>query len=99
MPQNARLVICGDGSERQALEAAARANNIVDQVVFTGYLDKPELALAGFDIFAMSSDTEQMPYGLLEAMSAGLPVAATDVGRHQDDRLRPEPPLHRQCRR
>ena len=28
----------------------------------------------------MSSDTEQMPYGLLEAMSAGLPVAATDVG-------------------
>jgi glycosyltransferase involved in cell wall biosynthesis len=79
-PQNARLVICGDGSERQALEAAARANNIVDQVVFTGYLDRPERALAGFDIFAMSSDTEQMPYGLLEAMSAGLPVAATDVG-------------------
>jgi glycosyltransferase involved in cell wall biosynthesis len=79
-PQNARLVICGDGSERQALEAAARGDNIVDKVVFTGYLDKPELALAGFDIFAMSSDTEQMPYGLLEAMSAGLPVAATDVG-------------------
>jgi glycosyltransferase involved in cell wall biosynthesis len=79
-PQNARLVICGDGSERAALEAAARSNNIAGQVVFTGYLAKPELALAGFDIFAMSSDTEQMPYGLLEAMSAGLPVAATDVG-------------------
>lgn len=79
-PQNARLVICGDGSERPALEAAARANNIADRVIFTGYLAKPELALAGFDIFAMSSDTEQMPYGLLEAMSAGLPVASTDVG-------------------
>ena len=79
-PQNARLVICGDGSERQALEAAARANGIADKVLFTGYLAKPELALAGFDIFAMSSDTEQMPYGLLEAMAAGLPVAATDVG-------------------
>ncbi|MDB5394200.1 MAG: glycosyl transferase, group 1 [Rhodospirillales bacterium] len=79
-PQNARLVICGDGSERAALEAAARANNIVDRVIFTGYLAKPELALAGFDIFAMSSDTEQMPYGLLEAMSAGLPVVSTDVG-------------------
>jgi glycosyltransferase involved in cell wall biosynthesis len=79
-PQNARLVICGDGSARARLEAAARANGIADKVLFTGYLAKPELALANFDIFAMSSDTEQMPYGLLEAMSAGLPVAATDVG-------------------
>jgi glycosyltransferase involved in cell wall biosynthesis len=78
--RNARLVICGEGAVRQDLEATARANNIADRVVFTGYLSKPELALAGFDIFAMSSDTEQMPYGLLEAMSAGLPVAATDVG-------------------
>lgn len=79
-PRNARLVICGDGAVRPELESIARANNIADRVVFTGYLAKPELALANFDIFAMSSDTEQMPYGLLEAMSAGLPVAATDVG-------------------
>ena len=79
-PRSARLVICGEGSERPALEATARANNIAERVIFTGYLAKPELALAGFDIFAMSSDTEQMPYGLLEAMSAGLPVVSTDVG-------------------
>ena len=79
-PQGARLVICGDGAERAGLEAVARANGIADRCVFTGYLAKPELALAGFDIFAMSSDTEQMPYGLLEAMCAGLPVASTDVG-------------------
>jgi glycosyltransferase involved in cell wall biosynthesis len=79
-PQNARLVVCGDGAERAELEAVARANGIADRCIFTGYLAKPELALAGFDIFAMSSDTEQMPYGLLEAMCAGLPVASTDVG-------------------
>ena len=78
--RNARLVICGEGAVRQELEAVARASNIADRVIFTGYLSRPELALAGFDIFAMSSDTEQMPYGLLEAMSAGLPVVATDVG-------------------
>ena len=78
--RNARLVICGDGVERPGLETIARANNIADRVVFTGYLARPELALCGFDIFAMSSDTEQMPYGLLEAMSAGLPAACTDVG-------------------
>jgi glycosyltransferase involved in cell wall biosynthesis len=79
-PRDARLVICGDGAERAELEAVARANGVADRCIFTGYLAKPELALAGFDIFAMSSDTEQMPYGLLEAMCAGLPVAATDVG-------------------
>jgi glycosyltransferase involved in cell wall biosynthesis len=79
-PQNARLAICGDGSERAGLEATARANGVADLCVFTGYLSRPELALANFDIFAMSSDTEQMPYGLLEAMAAGLPLAATDVG-------------------
>jgi glycosyltransferase involved in cell wall biosynthesis len=79
-PQNARLVICGDGPERAGLEAVARANGVADRCVFTGYLARPELALANFDIFAMSSDTEQMPYGLLEAMAGGLPVASTDVG-------------------
>ncbi len=78
--RNARLVICGDGPERRTLEAATIANGIANRVVFTGHLSNPERALAGFDLFAMSSDTEQMPIGLLEAMAAGLPAVATDVG-------------------
>jgi L-malate glycosyltransferase len=78
--RNARLVICGDGPERRVLETAAIANGIANRVVFTGYMANPERALAGFDLFAMSSDTEQMPIGLLEAMAAGLPAVATDVG-------------------
>jgi glycosyltransferase involved in cell wall biosynthesis len=77
---NARLVICGDGPERQVLESAAIANGVASRVVFTGYLAEPERALSGFDLFAMSSDTEQMPIGLLEAMAAGLAAVATDVG-------------------
>jgi glycosyltransferase involved in cell wall biosynthesis len=77
---NCRLVICGDGPERPGLERAAEAAGIADRITFTGYLAKPETVLAGCDLFAMSSDTEQMPYGLLEAMAAGLPAVSTDVG-------------------
>lgn len=78
--RNARLIICGEGPEHPALAAAARNAGIPERVTFTGYLTNPEFALRGFDIFAMSSDTEQMPYSLLEAMATGLPAAATGVG-------------------
>jgi glycosyltransferase involved in cell wall biosynthesis len=49
-------------------------------VRFTGHVAQPQALYAGFDVFALSSDTEQMPLSVLEAMAARLPVAATDVG-------------------
>jgi len=75
-----RLVIVGDGPERRDLEALAATLGVADRMVFAGHSTTPESWLAAFDIFALSSDTEQMPLSLLEAMAAGLPVAATDVG-------------------
>ncbi len=75
-----RLVIVGDGPERPALAALARSLGVADRVDFTGHrTDTPDL-YAGFDIFALSSDTEQMPLSVIEAMASGLPIAATDVG-------------------
>ena len=74
-----RLVVAGDGGERRALEQSARELGIGDRVVFVGQVT-PESVLGAFDIFALSSDTEQMPIALLEAMAAGLPIAAVDVG-------------------
>ncbi len=75
----ARLIIAGDGAERPALERLAGQLGISDRVVFVGRV-MSEAVLGSFDIFALSSDTEQMPIALLEAMAASRPVAAVDVG-------------------
>ena len=76
----ARLVLIGDGPERAALEALARELGIARHVHWAGHVPEPAGLIKALDIFAMSSDTEQMPISLLEAMAAGLPAAATDVG-------------------
>lgn len=76
----ARLVLIGDGPERAALEALAQDLGIAPLVHWAGHVAEPAPLIRALDIFAMSSDTEQMPISLLEAMAAGLPAAATDVG-------------------
>jgi glycosyltransferase involved in cell wall biosynthesis len=76
----ARMVIAGDGPERASLQALTAELGLADSVRFLGHMAGPQDAYRQFDIFALSSDTEQMPLSLLEAMAAGLPVAATDVG-------------------
>ncbi len=75
-----RLVVIGDGPERAALQAIAVELGIGSRVQFAGHIADPATLVTQFDIFAMSSDTEQMPLSLLEAMAASLPVASTDVG-------------------
>jgi len=76
----ARLVIVGDGPERAGLETLANTLGIAGSVHFAGHLTDPQETIRRFDLFALSSDTEQMPLSVLEAMAAGLAVAATDVG-------------------
>ena len=76
----ARLVIAGDGPERPGLEQLTRDLGLSGLVRFTGHLDDPAALYRTLDIFALSSDTEQMPLSVIEAMASGLPVAATAVG-------------------
>lgn len=75
-----RLVIAGEGPERAELEARIAQLGLGESVRLLGNRsDVPEL-LAACDVFVLSSIAEGMPITLLEAMAAGLPVVATDVG-------------------
>jgi glycosyltransferase involved in cell wall biosynthesis len=76
----ARLVIVGEGAERLALETLVEDLQLNDRVTFQGHTADPERLYGGFDVFALSSDTEQMPYTVLEAMAAGRALATTNVG-------------------
>jgi glycosyltransferase involved in cell wall biosynthesis len=77
---DARLLLVGEGKERGALMTLARDLGVADRLHLAGYVAKPERVLGLMDVFALSSDTEQMPNAVLQAMAAGLPVASTDVG-------------------
>ncbi|OYW09841.1 MAG: hypothetical protein B7Z53_02135 [Rhodospirillales bacterium 12-71-4] len=59
------LVLVGDGPERGRLEALAQHLGIAAQVTFAGHVPDPAAAYRGFDLFALTSDTEQMPFSVL----------------------------------
>jgi L-malate glycosyltransferase len=75
-----RLVIAGEGAQRAQLEVLARELGLAERGVFTGLIDRPGSVLGELDVYVLTSDTEQMPISVLEAMALGLPVLATDVG-------------------
>src|SRR3989344_4451458 len=76
----ARLLIVGEGEERKNLENMAHNLGISGSVNFKGFVDNARSLLSSFDIFCMPSRSEAMPYTLLEAGLAELPVIATPVG-------------------
>ncbi len=78
--QLCHLVIVGDGGERAKLEDLTKQLELQQEITFAGHVADPERVLGALDIYALSSDTEQMPYGVLEAMASGLPIAGVDVG-------------------
>ena len=73
----------GDGQDRNILAEKAKLEQ-VGNIVFTGFVDNPGRYLAASDIYLSTSRWEGMPLGILEAMSVGLPVVATDVVGNRD---------------
>lgn len=75
-----RLIIVGEGPECERIAAAAATAGIASRLLMPGFLADPAGWIGHFDVFALSSDSEQFPIALVEAMAAGLPAVATDVG-------------------
>ena len=74
------LVIAGAGSCRAALEAKVTQLGLGDRVHFLGQRSDPASLLACADSFVLPSYVEGLPLSVLEAMAAGVPVIATDIG-------------------
>jgi glycosyltransferase involved in cell wall biosynthesis len=75
-----RLLMLGDGPERARVLATAERLGLGARLALVGHRERPQDDYRAMDVFALSSDTEQMPVALLEAMASALPVVATDVG-------------------
>jgi len=78
--REARLMIYGEGEERQNLQNMAQTLGISNSVDFKGFVLDARTYLSEFDIFVLPSRSEAMPYAPLEAGLAGVPVIATTVG-------------------
>ncbi|MDR3570873.1 MAG: glycosyltransferase [Candidatus Pacebacteria bacterium] len=82
LPANVKLLIAGDGEDREKLEHLARGLNVTERVIFAGHVGHDELPalLKISDIFVRPSLIEGLGNSFLEAMAAGIPIIGTRVG-------------------
>jgi glycosyltransferase involved in cell wall biosynthesis len=78
----AKAVLVGDGPERGRLEHLAAKLGVAERLVITGWTEEARSHLSSFTVFCLPSrsGTESFPLSVVEAMLAGLPVVATNVG-------------------
>ena len=79
-PNSVHLVIVGEGEQRNYLQRISVEEKISDRVHLVGHCADVASWLSALDVFINSSRSEGMSQSMIEAMSAGLPIVATDVG-------------------
>ena len=75
-----QFFIIGEGEERENLEQLIKDRDLESKVFLVGKIPNAKKYLKAFDIFTLTSRTEALPYTVLEAGFAGLPILASRVG-------------------
>lgn len=81
---NAHLLLVGDGDERERITKTITSLGVSKRVTLLGVRSDVPRLMAAADLFMLSSVSEGISVTLLEAMAAGLPIAATDVGGNSE---------------
>jgi len=90
---NCRLVIIGEGKEKENFKNMARELDIADSIIFGGFAQNPMQAAAAYDIAVSNSYFEGFPNTVVEYFAAGKPVVTTDAGgvaemvKHEENAL------------
>jgi glycosyltransferase involved in cell wall biosynthesis len=79
LPPHLHFVVIGAGEEKEALMARAKDNGTTDRVHFLGFVPDAARYLRAFDAFLLPSRKEGLPYVLLEAALAHVPIIASDI--------------------
>ena len=74
------LIIIGEGEDRKYLEKIIKEKRLDGRIILLGQVEDANRYLKAFDIFVLPSRTEALPYAILEAGLAGLPIVASEVG-------------------
>lgn len=82
--QEAIFLVVGDGPERLSVEESIRNLKIESHVILAGHQEDPADYYPAMDVFVLSSLWEGMPYVILEAMAASLPIVATEIAGNAD---------------
>ena len=80
LPETVSLCIIGEGEERKNLESLIRREHLDKRVHLSGFIPDAQKLLPAFDIFVLPSIKEGLPFVLLEAGNANVPIISTSVG-------------------
>lgn len=84
LPERVWLLLPGEGACLEECRALARELGVADRIRFPGQVSNIPACLRAADCAVSASHSEGLPFNIMEAMRAGLPIVATDVKGHRD---------------